>query len=310
MSLKNHVAVVIIGFRNPSDVTSCLASLAGSTHSDFSVYVCENGGEAAHRALSASIPDRLPGGQAVRILNPGENLGYAGGINRCIEAAGDAYRAIWVLNPDTEPQPEALGALLHRLDRGDVDAVGSVVVSSNGEVQSYGGRWRPWLAMSGSIGLFAKLDDPVDASEIEAKQAYLNGASMLISRNFIKTAGPMRADYFLYAEEVEWCLRARRKGLRLGFAPDAIVKHHQGTTTGWAGAFRHRPKLPIYLDARNRVRLTRQMNPWLLPSAVAAILLHSLWRYARRGAWRQVGYVAEGVAAGLRGESGCPSWAT
>jgi N-acetylglucosaminyl-diphospho-decaprenol L-rhamnosyltransferase len=258
--------------------------------------------------LTAAVGERLPSGQAVVMLNAGDNLGYAGGINRCIAAAADTYRAIWVLNPDTEPQPDALAALLHRLNQGDVDAVGSVIVAPNGDVQSYGGRWRPWLAMSVSIGLFAKLGDPVNAAVIEAQQAYVSGASMLLSRKFIDQTGPMRADYFLYVEEVEWCLRAQRKGLRLGFAPQAIVKHLGGTTTGWAGAFNQPPKLPIYLDARNRVRLTHQVNPWLLPSAVTGILLQSLWRYARRGAWRQVGYVVEGVVAGLRGESGRPSW--
>ncbi|WP_293907910.1 glycosyltransferase family 2 protein [Phenylobacterium sp.] len=309
MSSSSHVAVVIIGFRNPGDIETCLASLALSTHADFTVYICENGGNEAYRLLTATAPDRLPGGQAVVTLNPGDNLGYAGGINHCIEAARGAYRAVWILNPDTEPQPDAMAALLRRLDRGDVEAVGGVMVSTNGQVQGYGGRWRPWLAIGGSIGLFARVDDPVDPAQIEAEQAYLIGASMLVSRRFIEQVGPMRADYFLYVEEVEWCLRARRKGFRLGFAPDAIVRHHQGTTTGWAGPFHQRPKLSIYLDARNRVRLTRQMNPWFLPTAVTGILLHSVWRYARRGAWRQVGYVFEGVAAGLRDESGRPSWA-
>ena len=308
MSSDSHVAIVIIGFRNPGDITQCLASLASSVHTDFAVYICENGGREAYDALRAALPDALPGGQPILVLDPGDNLGYAGGINLCIEAAGDSYHAVWVLNPDTEPQPDALAALLRRLDRGDVDAVGAVMVMSNGQVQGYGGRWRAWLAVGGSIGLFAKVGDPVDAAEIEAKQAYLIGASMLVSRKFIEITGPMQADFFLYAEEVEWCLRARQKGLRLGFAPDAIIWHHQGTTTGWSGPFNKRPKLSIYLDARNRVRLTRKLTPWFLPTAVAGILAHSLWRYARRGAWRQVGYVFEGVMAGLRNESGRPAW--
>ena len=308
LSPSNHVAVVIVSFRNPDDITGCLAALSRSTHQDFAVYVCENGGDEAYEKLTAVLPATLPGGQLVTPLNPCENLGYAGGINHAIAATGDTYRAVWILNPDTTPRPDALAALLRRLDRGDVEAVGGVTVTIGGLVQGYGGRWLPWLALGGSIGLFADPNDPVDAAAVEAKQAYLIGASMLVSRKFIEHVGPMRADYFLYVEEVEWCLRARRRGLRLGFAPDAVIEHLQGTTTGWSGPFNKRPKLSIYLDARNRVRLTRQMTPWFLPTAVPYILAHSLWRYARRGAWRQVGYVFQGVLAGLRNESGRPSW--
>lgn len=302
--------MVVVAFRNSGDVVLCLHALSRSSHSDFTVYICENGGDEAYDQLSAAIPKRLPDGQPVVALNAGENLGYAGGINLCLEAAGIGFSAAWILNPDTEPEPGALAAMLRRLERGDVDGVGSMVISTDGRVQSYGGRWRSWLAVGGSIGLRARADDPVDPAAIEAQQAYLSGASMLVSRRFIEVNGPMRADYFLYVEEVEWCLRARRRGLRLGFAPDAVVRHHQGTTTGWAGPFNERPKLSIYLDARNRVRLTQQMSPWFLPTAIAGILAHSLWRYGRRGAWRQVGYVFEGVLAGLRGECGRPAWAS
>lgn len=307
-----HVAVIVVAFRNTDDVVSCLQALARSTHRSFSIWICENGGDDASARLNSLVGDTLSSGQPVRIINPGANLGYAGGINLCLdllETAKRPYDAAWILNPDTEPAPGALAALLQRLAKGDVDAVGSKVISENGHIQSYGGRWRAWLALGGAIGLSARAEDPVDAQAIEAQQAYLSGASMLVNRRFINVTGQMQADFFLYAEEVEWCLRARRRGLHLGFAPDALVLHRQGTTTGWAGPFRKRPKLSIYLDARNRIRLTRQLTPWFLPTAVAGILLHSLWRYARRGAWRQVGYVFEGVWAGLRNEAGRPSWA-
>lgn len=304
-----HVAIAIVGFRNPADIEICLGALSQSTYRDFTVYICENGGDAAYQALLAVAPARLLHGQAVVAINAGENLGYAGGVNRCIEAAGDSYAAVWVLNPDTEASPGALAALLDRLDRGDVEAVGGAIIWSRGVVQSYGGLWRSWLGIGASIGMFSEVDAEVDVAAIEAKMNYLSGASMLVSRTFVERVGPMREDYFLYSEEVEWFLRARRLGMKLGFAPTARVVHFQGTTTGWAGTdFRAWPKMAVYLDARNRVRMTWQLMPWLLPSAVAGILLHSLWRYARRGAWRQVAYVFEGVVAGLRGESGRPSW--
>jgi N-acetylglucosaminyl-diphospho-decaprenol L-rhamnosyltransferase len=309
MATDEHVAVAIVGFRNPDDVATCLTALSRSTYPDFSVFVCENGGDAAFATLVEILPKRLAGGQDVVVLNAGGNLGYAGGVNRCIEAAGNLVRAVWVLNPDTAPMPEAMAALLTRLDRGDVAAVGGVVLWPNGIVQSYGGRWLPRSGRGLSIGMFTRADAPIDVATVEAQMNYLSGASMMVSRRFLDVVGPMREDYFLYCEEVDWFLRARQNDLKLGFAPDARVQHFQGTTTGWAGSdFRAWPRQAIYLDARNRVKMTGHLMRRFLPWAVAGILLHSLWRYARRGAWRQVGYVLEGVLAGLRGESGRPSW--
>ena len=80
---------------------------------------------------------------------------------------------------------------------------------------------------------------------------------MLVGRRFLETVGPMREDYFLYCEEVEWCLRGLKKGMRLGFAPSGIVVHKQGTITGNAVDLLGRSRLSVYLNERNRVLLSR-----------------------------------------------------
>ena len=88
------------------------------------------------------------------------------------------------------------------------------------------------MARGTSMGFGSPTDARVDAQRIETQQNYLNGAAMLVSARFVTVAGPMREDYFLYCEEVEWCLRARALGLTLGFAQAAKVLHYQGTSTG------------------------------------------------------------------------------
>lgn len=301
-----HVAIVIVGFRNADDVVGCLRALEATTHADFSVFICENGGSEAFAALAARVPARLPSGQAVTVHEAAGNLGFAGGVNEGLKHTPEAD-AWWILNPDTQPDPGALAAMVARLEAGDCDAVGGTLYRPGGEVQSHGGRWRPWLARAESLGNGDRLDATVDAAEIEREQSYLNGASMLVSRRFLQTVGPMREDYFLYAEESEWFLRAARSGMRLGFAPAARVMHAHGTTTGANAGIKTRPRLPIYLDERNRMLLTRDLFPARLPVAAAAALLQLLMRYARRGAWTQFGYGLSGWAAGLRNERGPPA---
>lgn len=300
-----HVAVCIVSYRSRADVVACLAALTESRHPDFEVVICENGGRGAFEDLTAHLP-KLAGGQAVRAILAEGNLGYAGGVNRCMQAAPDAD-AWWVLNPDTLPDTHALQALVARLASGDCDAVGCVVRLDSDRIQSYGGRWRRGFARAVSLGYGASTRTPVDAGQIEAQQNYINGAAMLVGRRFVEVAGPMREDYFLYCEEVEWCLRALSRGLRLGFAPDAFVLHHHGASTGNTADVRTRSALSVYLDERNKILVTRDRSPaWLVAAAPAALALLIL-RFGRARAWPQLREAFSGWMAGLRGERGPPA---
>ena len=303
-----HVAIAIVSFRNPEDVADCLGSLAAAQHADFEVVVCENGGEAAFADLSASIPAFLPGGQRVRLVAAPSNLGYAGGVNLCMRHAPDAD-AWWVLNPDTCPDPAALSALVERLARGDCQAAGGTIQLSDGRVQAYGGRWQRWLARAVSLGHGRDGAETVDPQRVESLQNFLNGASMLVGREFLEAAGPMREDYFLYCEEVEWCLRGLKKGMRLGFAAQGVVMHKQGTSTGNAVDLRGRSRLSVYLNERNRVLLSRDCFPALFPMTVLTTLATLLVRFGKRRAWRQLNYAVQGWVAGLANRRGIPEWA-
>lgn len=302
-----HVVTCIVAFRNAGEIADCLAALARSTHTAFEVVVAENGGAEAFAALTAAVPEQLPGGQPVTLIDSGANLGYAGGVNVAMKARPDA-EAWWIVNPDTLPDPGALAALVARLEQGDCAAVGGVLHNPQGRVQAYGGRWRPWLARCVSIGSGATLGDPVDAAAVERQTNYLLGASMLVGRGMVARVGLMREDYFLYCEEVEWGLRAVAAGLKLGFAPDARVLHDQGATTGSGHAHRLRPRMPIYLDERNKLNVARDTRPLTLPVAAMAAFVLLAMRYGRRGAWAQWGYGLSGWMAGVANRRGLPPW--
>jgi N-acetylglucosaminyl-diphospho-decaprenol L-rhamnosyltransferase len=304
-----HVAIVIVGFRNASDIKRCLAAIGSSTYEDFEVVICENGGREAFDVLAAATPARLPGGQSVTVMPAPSNLGFAGGVNFAIGQRPDAD-AWWVLNPDTEPHPDALAAKVRRLSVGDCDAVGCILVNPTGEIEAYGGIWRSLIARTVALGTGRPADDRVDPGAVERNQNFLMGAAMLVGRRFVETTGLMREDYFLYCEEAEWCLRGIARGMRLGFAPEARVVHHRGTTTGAGEAIHHRPRMPVYLGERNRMLLTRDLFPARLPIAAAAAAGQLFLRYAARGAWRQFGYGMSGLWAGLLNQRGAPEWIT
>jgi N-acetylglucosaminyl-diphospho-decaprenol L-rhamnosyltransferase len=301
-----HVAICIVGFRNAGDIAACLDALSRSAHEDFEVRICENGGPDAYRALIEAVPSKLPGGQPVHLVEASGNLGYAGGVNVGL-AESPGADAWWVLNPDTLPDRGALEALVRRLAAGDCDLVGGVLYGDDHRVQTLGGRWRPWLARAESIGRGRSLEAIGPARDIEREIDFVSGASMLISARFLQKVGPMREDYFIYCEEVEWCLRARERGIRIGVAANARVLHHQGSSTGSAAALAQRPRLQVYLDERNKILLTKDHFRWRIPVAAPAALLLIFLRFGTRGALPQVGFALQGWWAGIVGKRGMPT---
>ena len=305
--MSPRVAVVIVGYRNDGDIVRCLAALEKSTYRDFEVVICENGGEQAFAALRSRLAPTLAGGQPVTLIKAPHNGGYASGVNIAMVRARGAD-AWWILNPDTEPSAGAMAALVARAAQG-CDAVGGPIHFPSGDVQTFGGHWQSWRARGLTLGQGIPGDVKPEAGLIEKSQNYIAGASMFVSRTFLAVAGPMEERYFLYCEEIDWFLRAARRGLRLGFAPDAVVIHHQGTTTGYARTLDLRSARAVFLDERNKMLLTRTFFPARLPVAALLALARLVVRYGRQGAFRQIIFGFAGWFMGLLGQSGRPRWA-
>lgn len=310
MDSKGKIVVCLVGFRNVADVMRCLPALSAQTYTDFEVVICENGGPEAFATLREVVPARLKSGQTVTLIADHSNPGYAGGINRCIAARPD-QSAYWILNPDTVPFPGTLGVMAAELAMGRVGAIGGPIVLPTGLLRTCGGRWQPLIAYSSAIANNVPLAECPDAATVERDLSFISGASILASRQFIESVGLMREDYFLYGEEVEWCLRARARGQKLGFCRDGVVLHYQGTTTGSADDIGRRSRLPIFCDERNRVlTLWDTASPLVFVIGAAGAGLTVLFRYGRRLALTAMRHALAGWWAGLCNRRGKPAWLT
>jgi N-acetylglucosaminyl-diphospho-decaprenol L-rhamnosyltransferase len=302
-----HVVVIIVSYRNPLDVISCVLALNAQSHSDFEVIICENGGDEFERRLREMLPKRLNFGQNVHLIGAPSNPGFAGSVNACVARFSTAS-AWWILNPDAEPLPTSLEFLLSELNDGRINAVGCTLLLPSGRIQSQGGLWKPLLGRAVSIGNGLHLRSAIPQDRVLKLQNYLNGASILVDTKFVATVGLMREDYFLYCEEVEWFLRALTLGLNIGYAHESIVIHKQGTTTGAGGQMRKRSKLSVYLNSRNSLLLTRDLYPHLVPITALLSLIYIFAKYMRSLAFKQFIFAVEGWAAGIQNQRGKPPW--
>ena len=337
-NLVSEVAVLIVGYRNSQDIVDCLLALSRATVSPaFDIFICENGGDDAyHRLVGALIGE---GGPCLRGQSPGtgidcntsrftdvqrlalrarssnvwvacasDNLGYAGGINAWLRplSAIPTWRAVWILNPDTQPTESALAALHQRAESGRKAMVGSTILDSldADHVRFRGGlSWQKLAARDVAIGLGELLNVSCNIAAVEHAMDSPSGASMYVTRWCIERIGLMDESYFLFYEDMDWGLRARHLGL--GYAVDSIVVHKRGTTTGSAKGSSAIPVLSVYLQHRNCVRFVRRHFPWSVPLRVVVSLMYAL-RFLLQGAPNNSRAAVEGLVAGLKGEMGRP----
>lgn len=332
------VVVAIVSYGRPDDVVHCLTALTGSRFIEFEVVVVENAGATAFDGLTAALEAawtaadpsacgatalldparmgeglvrarrfRLPGGQAVLVVEASDNLGYGAGVNVAIRCLGDrpGWRGLWVLNPDTEAEPTALPKVVEYAESGGYGLVGCrLIFARQDRVQMRaGGRWQPATGRAVSLGYGEPVAAQVDVAAIEQRLRWISGAALYATRKFVETVGPMSEKYFLYCEDVEWSLR--RGGFRLGYAHAAIVRHEHGTTIGSAARIGSRSNLSVYLSQRNTLLLTRECFPVLYPIVVMAGLALTL-DYFVRGNRRVFAAACRGWWAGVRGETGRP----
>jgi GT2 family glycosyltransferase len=216
------------------------------------------------------------------------NAGFAGGNNvgfRYLTSRGEPGYA-WVLNNDTVVAPDALRRLVEVVERDEaIGVVGSLLFdyAKPDTVQAAGGakvtRWNgmPWPAIG------AGSDDSSRA--VAERIDFVHGASMLIPLSALTRVGPFDERYFLYSEEADWCFRMKAHGLRVAYAPAAMVWHKGGQSTG-----RGTP-LQDYFVVRNTLFLVHRFFRPFVPVA----LLYSVYRCflpkLLRGQWARVAAV-------------------
>lgn len=172
---------------------------------------------------------------------------------------------------------------------------GRVLYAGNQEmIQGDGGGWaNRWTGITGGVNHAAPRETPLpDPAGFD----FVPGANVMVTREFLETVGPMREDYFLYYEEVDWAMR--RGALRIGYAPEGTVYHHGGASIGSPTAARRGSPFSNYFLYRNRQRFVARFNPAALPLA---------WAYSMAKVLRLLtqGAFPEALSA-FRGTNGLP----
>jgi GT2 family glycosyltransferase len=331
---SSDAAVIILNYRNAPDTLVCLRALAAMPLQAQRIIVVDNYStdDSLERILEGwsifaspvllrgkkDVPPLLPPDARHIVLALPTNGGFSAGNNAGIRLALQSpdCMAVWLLNSDTEPEPDALDALCVRMALASSPGiVGSTLMYAHDKntVQTLaGGRLNTFMGTTRSFGGGEKLQDALrlwSHERVEQKLDDIIGASMLIRREALEQAGYLDEAFFLYGEETEFCIRVRKAGFFLAWAPGSIVYHKEGGSTGAisaaGGRVVVRPRWVDYLSLRNRMYMMRKHYPWGLFPVLLGYLGVMLNRI-RRGQADRLFLVCRAVWDGLRGRMGKP----
>ena len=213
--------------------------------------------------LAAAVRDEGWSGFA-RVQPEGTNSGFAGGNNAAIRpllAAATPPDFVMLLNPDTIVRPGALSALLAFVrDRPEIGIAGTRLEFPDGTPQFSAFRFPSLLGeveRGLRLGVATRLlrahrvaPPPVDQAH---RTDWVSGAAMLVRREVFRDAGLLDEGYFLYFEELDFCLQAHRAGWHCWYVPAARVVHFEGQSSGVAGTRKIEKRMPRYwFESRRR----------------------------------------------------------
>ena len=230
------LAVVVVSWNSRDDLPECLRSLATVSLPLELVVVDNASSDGSAEAARAIAPQAT-------VVGAGENLGFARASNRGWRATRAPY--VLFLNPDARVTPGAVEALHQVLEtRPDVGIVGPLTKNADGTPQvSFGpdltplGEWRQ-RRLVGAV----RARDPramawvESATARELEPAWVSGSCLLTRRALLEALGGFDEAFFLYEEDVDLCLRARKSGARVVLTPDARVIHRLGRSMERAGS--------------------------------------------------------------------------
>jgi len=303
LKAEAKVGVVLVNWNGGDLTIPCVESLLEMTYQPWQIVVFDNAStDGSAEAIERSIPQ-------VNLMRSDENLGFTGANNAGIrKLLADGADYVWILNNDTLVEPTCLEHLVRVVESvAGIAAVGAKILYADPPhaIWYAGARHNPVTFNAphdgvGRPGAFG----PKDPVQVD----FVTGCSMLIPRQALAQVGLFDEQFFAYAEDYDWCLRAQQRGLLLMYVPQAVLYHKVsasirrntlGQSQGTASARGH------YLVTRNFLWVVRKhAKPWQTITAISIRMIQVFYHSAGMivlQRWEKLCALWRGVRDGLVG---------
>lgn len=222
--------VVVVSYNQRERLLACLASVR-ATEPGLRLIVVDNASADGSAAAAREAFRRAD------VLALDENIGFAAAVNR--GAGLGTAPHILLLNNDARLTPEALQKLTRALGDTDAVAAGPRLLGAGGAVElSLDRTLSPWNeARFKVLEFFYRSGRGPAAGRVQRQMARsrevrsLSGACILLDRAAFEEVGGFDERFFLYAEDVDLCLRLRQRGGKILYVAGAVVEHDRGASS-------------------------------------------------------------------------------
>jgi GT2 family glycosyltransferase len=233
-----NVLVSLVNYNSHEPILNCLKDIfAQQTEHKFKVVVFDNN---SPDKSADEIKKEFP---KIHLVKHEKNLGFGKAHNLVAKQIvaneiGD-FDAMLLVNPDTRFGEHTFDQLFKFLeDQKKVGIVSGKIVKSDGSLDSNGGNFPfglsliSWLFNLESFGLKSNFHRS-DKSYYETSREvdWVGGTFMLIRREVIETIGLFDDDYFMYFEDVDFCIRVKKAGFSIKINPKVAIMHLSGASS-------------------------------------------------------------------------------
>ena len=265
------VAVVVVTYNRADLLGRMLDGLAAQTHEPDAVIVVDNASDDHTR----EVLDAAPRPARCSVIHLDENTGGAGGFQAGVQAAYEqGFDRIWLMDDDVVPAPDCL-AVLMAAGRGVPDGGARGHPRPAGRE---GGRSTSTCATRSAIRPKRAMvettygDRRAMPERVELHNVAFEG--FLLRREVVDAIGLPDASFFIFYDDVDFALRARRAGFRIWAVRDAVLVRQldfdqQHDLAGWKGYYMYRNLFAVHFRYGENALV--RAKPWLIAAGVVAL---------------------------------------
>lgn len=242
------VAVVILNYKVADETIKCIKSVQSSTYENYQIIVVDNNS-------GDTLEEKLRKFKDIYFYQNGVNSGYTGGNNIGLKLAlRMSIDYCLILNPDTIVDKDCIENLVTGAEKLKAGIVGPKIHFSGTENIWYAGGL---MDLENVLGKHRGVNEK-DIGQYEEMEEtdYVTGAAMLISIDVIKKVGFFDERFFLYYEDSDFCMRAKKAGSKIFYIPEALVYHENAKSSGLGSS------LQDYFITRNRMIFASKYLPF------------------------------------------------
>jgi len=217
-----NIAVVIIHFGKLSVTQECMAGLQKFEKNIFQIIIVNNSEE------SVSVKD-FGGKKNIIVLSKRENVGFARGVNIGIRYGLEhQVEAVLLLNNDTFINKPFIAPLSDALLNDEIGIASPVIQFEKNDrtIFDLGGYYNTWFGRTCHKEVTHLPKEKYNFPD------YVSGCCMLISSAVFRDIGYFDEQFFLYYEDVDFCIRAKESGYKIATVTQSLLYHLLSKSVG------------------------------------------------------------------------------